>query len=1115
MEVAGNNHSAMAEALNNLAFASIARMDYKLAESQLDSVNSITDNQIELLIADVQSMRLCQRRAKNREFYSYKEKARKRIGRINEERASLDERSQKRLLYATTEYAFVTSTYYYYVGLEKPSRDALKSVELDGLMQNDTAQYLNLLYQYGSGGMIEGRSKNATLQEEYDKLLECFLMARRKGYVYWQANAMQSLSEHLVEKGNLEYILKNNTVSVGYLNPDNMSDSLLAGYLAQKSLDMFMEYGDVYQTAGSFRSLAQCFWTIGDNRSSLACLDRALTFSLRISQAPDLVASIREQLSIVYSSMNDKYNSDLNRNIYLDMQERTRQDMELDARAEQLDRTSRTLNLMIFFVTLFIVVNVVLICVLLRKKRRTGGSLKVEGINGIISRQKQNNNQIISCLEDRIEELMERRGILLLDIDRNMQRNVENRARIFLVDSVVPLIDRMNNEVEKLLGRNEDEETRGGRFEYISELAEKIDEYNDVLTQWIQLNKGDIGIRVETFCLSGIFDMISRSRSVFSLDGITLNVEPTSLEVKADRILTLFMINTLADNARKFTPCGGKVDVWAEEKDNCVEISVADTGKGMDVEELSKVFDRSIVQGHGFGLINCKGILNKYKKVSTLFNTCDIAAESTLGKGSRFFFRLPKGGRKMVVFLLFCLGGAGGLSALADKGVANRILVDDYLQEAKNMADSAYYSNVRGTYDRTVMFADSACRCLNRHYLSSYPKGHALMRTDVGDGVADAAEIEWFHRGVNTDYNIILNVRNEWAVAALALHQWDVYHYNNEIYTKLFKEVSADSSLAVYCRIMQRSEVNKNVAIVMLVILFVVLLAVGYVLYYRRSARRHGIYELGRSLEGVLVGNMSLEDKLAALHELSGSRFADVYGAELESALQELEKAAGKKKECETEISALLEEISRMEFEKNRLYVSNNILENCLSTIKHETMYYPSRICQCVRKQDDIKERDEVLRTVNDLVSYYKSLYTVLCEQAHSQLSANQIRCTPVDLTRYVREECSGVLVDMRLFRYLLDVMKRQNSGIKPALSLVGRKGCYVRISVGMSEVAVDEEKCSRLFEPSVGNIPYLLCRQVVREFCSATNLFGCGLTATCREGRLWLTVTLPCLKMD
>ena len=50
---------------------------------------------------------------------------------------------------------------------------------------------------------------------------------------------------------------------------------------------------------------------------------------------------------------------------------------------------------------------------------------------------------------------------------------------------------------------------------------------------------------------------------------------------------------------------------------------------------------------------NCKGIIDKYRKVSRIFNVCSITAESQLGKGSTFRFRLPKGIVRMTIAVLF------------------------------------------------------------------------------------------------------------------------------------------------------------------------------------------------------------------------------------------------------------------------------------------------------------------------------------------------------------------------------------------------------------------------------------------------------------------------------
>lgn len=200
----------------------------------------------------------------------------------------------------------------------------------------------------------------------------------------------------------------------------------------------------------------------------------------------------------------------------------------------------------------------------------------------------------------------------------------------------------MIHEVNRLSEGGESDEVRQERYQYIAELTDKINQYNNVLTEWIQMRQGSLSLRIESFRLQQLFDIVSKGKMSFQMQGVKLEVEPTDAVVKADRILTLFMINTIADNARKFTPEGGKVTISAKVSD-FVEISISDTGKGMDEEQLAHVFDRTYTGGHGFGLLNCKGIIEKYKKVSSLFAGCQIKAESKLGEGSRFSFRLPKG----------------------------------------------------------------------------------------------------------------------------------------------------------------------------------------------------------------------------------------------------------------------------------------------------------------------------------------------------------------------------------------------------------------------------------------------------------------------------------------
>ena len=84
--------SGYAEALNNKAFVYIKRMRYDNAKQCLDSIYALTDNQLELLVADVQQMRLCQRRARNKEFYDFRQAALLRIRRIEEEKEHLTQK---------------------------------------------------------------------------------------------------------------------------------------------------------------------------------------------------------------------------------------------------------------------------------------------------------------------------------------------------------------------------------------------------------------------------------------------------------------------------------------------------------------------------------------------------------------------------------------------------------------------------------------------------------------------------------------------------------------------------------------------------------------------------------------------------------------------------------------------------------------------------------------------------------------------------------------------------------------------------------------------------------------------------------------------------------------
>jgi signal transduction histidine kinase len=952
-----------AEALNNLAFVSLVRMDYDKAEQQLNEALSLTDNQVELLIAEVQQMRLCQRRSNNRAFYEHREQAQSHLNRIREERSELSARLQQRLIYAESEMAVVNSTYYYYVGLERQSIEAIEAMDTEAT-RRDTAQYLNYLYNVGAGGILTDGSAEQIRADEIECLTRCLNMAERRHYPYFKAQALEALAEHT---GNMAQ--------------------------AEDALRLFQAYGDVYQIAGAYRTLASCYHAMGDDHQALDNLHKALADE-RINQAPDLVASIREQLSVAYSAIDDKKQSDYNRNIYIDLQEQTRQDRELEARAGILDKEATQLNWMI----LAVVVAILLLLFLLWLFNR-------------MNRQRKEDTQLDDLLEQKNEEVAEAR----LRVERNERRHLEQRAKISVAMGILPLIDRIRHEVEKVAADADNTE----RLDYIRELTDNINQQNEMLTEWIQLRQGELSMHVESFPLQSLFDIVARSKTSFQMKGVALNVVPTEATVKADRVLTLFMLNTLADNARKFTPDGGSVDISAAEGDGYVEVSVADTGCGMDADQLAHVFDHKIQQGHGFGLMNCKGIIEKYRKTSQLFSVCSLQAESQQGRGSRFFFRLPKGVVRTLLLLL--------LSTFNFQ--LSTVLAQAPLERAHVYADSAYFSNVNGTYARTLEFADSCRANLNAHYLQQHPKGKLLLKR-LGDE-ATPIDIQWFHEGVETNYQIILDIRNESAVAALALHEWSLYAYNNKVYTQLFKELSADNTLSDYVRTMQQSQQNKRIAVYLLLVLFVLIVPAYYMLYYR-----HRLYQRFRQ-----------------------------------------------ERQQQTSIEMADDELRRAELENANLHVANSVLDNCLSTLKHETMYYPSRIRQLVDAGD--------MPSLAEVAAYYRDLYGILIQQAIAQEERIKLHVHPVELYGHT------VLGDDNLLHYLFEL-------------LLEARGERLEVR-DMIKSEVKDEKYVVYHIPLTSHLSPLtsyLARQIVRDHGEATARRGCGIVID-QENNI-VNITLP-----
>jgi putative nucleotidyltransferase with HDIG domain len=116
---------------------------------------------------------------------------------------------------------------------------------------------------------------------------------------------------------------------------------------------------------------------------------------------------------------------------------------------------------------------------------------------------------------------------------------------------------------------------------------------------------------------------------------IDLTIDPDQFEK---------VILNLLSNALKFTPKGGKITLYIEDKDAAVSLTVEDTGIGIPANMLESIFDRfSQVDGSTSRPHEGTGIGLSLAREIVLLHQGAIRAESDLGKGSRFIVEVLKG----------------------------------------------------------------------------------------------------------------------------------------------------------------------------------------------------------------------------------------------------------------------------------------------------------------------------------------------------------------------------------------------------------------------------------------------------------------------------------------
>ena len=1361
--------SGKAEASNNLGFCAFMAMDFDRAEALHKEVYKLTKNELELLIADIGLMKICQRTAMNKEFYDYRNSALKRMKRIREESDLFADRHEAlRLDYAFTEFFIVSSIYYYYLQQRQEAITSLNRIPEDEAL-TDTNQLLYYHYIKGSASLVEATKPEDRKMREFDQLYITWRTAVQTNHPYFEGNGLQGLANLMVSPNNFELFRTRRGYALDQFGFP--VDSLLPLRMAQRALEKFREYNDLYQIAGAYVSIGKYMNEHGRYTEALDTLAKALDcvnqhhmlyyhhaadtldklhvfvegdttytgvpwiMQEDVRTVPEWISRIREQLSVSYAGLGMKYASDYNRNIYLDILNYTRQDKELESRYLSLEADSRQMTLVLSLVIVGLVL-VVILWWFFNKRSKIRNQVDVERLQRILTLCRDitssipmnvpliqqgidqlfgkgrlqleipeegkaalvplhrlnrdekalvhvlepyivwaaDNEQMVEALSDERMQLEKQRYVYEQHIAGNKRQNLIKKACLAIVNGINPYIDRILNEVHKLTERGyiDNAKIKKEKYQYIDELVTTINEYNDILALWIKMKQGTLSLNIETFSLNELFELLGKGRRAFEMKNQKLEIEPTTVMVKADRALTLFMINTLAENARKYTPEGGTIKVYARTtEDAYVEISVEDNGRGISEEDVAhiigeKVYDSRVIgmknaadpevlkenKGSGFGLMNCKGIIEKYKKTNDLFRGCVFDVESELGKGSRFYFRLPSGVRKAMGVLLLCLLlPLGMVSCLHDPippmlqdGDSIVVVTDsayeDLLDVASDYANAAYFANVDENYELALQYIDSAMLFLNEHYekYARPDRPHRYMKL-VGEGTP--AEISWWNELFDSDYHVILDIRNEAAVAFLALKQLDAYSYNNSAFTDLYKLQGEDQTLEAYCRQLERSNTNKTVGIILCFVLLIVSLVGYYFLYMRKRLQNRlnleQVLEINQKVFAASLVRPQEQENAEALQreestlkeipqrivdEAFGSvnelltidrmgiavynetthrlEYASRPGQEMPEMVEQcfsageylseqhlqaiplmveaggehqcvgvlyLERREGTEQETDRllfelvaryvaivvfnavvklatkyrDIESAHEETRRASWEDSMLHVQNMVLDNCLSTIKHETIYYPNKIKQIVGRLNaqnlsETEER-EAVETMTELIEYYKGIFTILSSCASRQLEEVTFRRTVIPVQelldaagKYFKKLMKNrperieleiesmeakVIGDVNQLRFLLENLIDEALTLREdgVIRLQARKDNeYIRFLFTDTRREKSVEELNQLFYPNLARMTsgekgelrgteYLVCKQIIRDHDEFVGRRGCRINAEPAEG--------------
>ena len=177
--------------------------------------------------------------------------------------------------------------------------------------------------------------------------------------------------------------------------------------------------------------------------------------------------------------------------------------------------------------------------------------------------------------------------------------------------------------------------------------VEECDRLLSMINTMLTISRTEAGMAREQFAQVNFSAVVGEAFELFQPlaedKGISLSLEASGgIHLRGDQAMLQRLAANLIDNAVKYTPAGGRVDIALKAMDSKVRLTVSDTGIGISPDDQARIFDRFFrgdqsrsQGGAGLGLSLAQAIAHAHGG--------EIHLESVPGRGSIFSLHLPAG----------------------------------------------------------------------------------------------------------------------------------------------------------------------------------------------------------------------------------------------------------------------------------------------------------------------------------------------------------------------------------------------------------------------------------------------------------------------------------------